>query len=383
MKSVVVTLSLNKHFDRKVVAGIRRYLLQAKGWSIYLEDDPQSRPPDFKDRSIDGIIAELDDPVIPRFIAGLDVAIVGIGGIKREHVKDFPISTVETDNCRIAELAARHLLDCRLTHFAYCGMRLPTIDPWIEQREAAFVEFLRARGRRCSVFRERPSHTRSWARLRAALVSWIESLPRPVGVFACNDARGRHVLEACRLARVQVPDELAVIGVNNDELFCHLTQPPLTSVIQGAEEIGYQAAQLLDLLMRGRLRKRRHLAIPPVGIAMRGSTDVVASDDAIVSGAMRLIREQATAGVSVEDVARHLNVSRSTLELHFKKGVGRSVHDEIQRVQLNAVKDLLATTDLGLEQIAARTGHSSAQYLTTVFRRELSRTPGQYRRAAR
>jgi LacI family transcriptional regulator len=282
MKSVVVTLSLNKHFDRKVVAGIRRYLLEAKGWSIYLEDDPQSRPPDFKDRSVDGIIAELDDPVIPRFIAGLDVAIVGIGGIKREHVQDFPISTVETDNRRIAELAAQHLLDCRMTHFAYCGIRVPTIDPWIEQREETFVEFMHARGQRCSVFREHASHARNWARLRAALVSWVESLPKPVGVFACNDARGRQVLEACRVGRVQVPDELAVIGVNNDELFCHLTHPPLTSVIQGAEETGYQAARLLDLIMQGRLRKRRQLAIPPVGIAMRGSTDVVAYDDFVV-----------------------------------------------------------------------------------------------------
>jgi len=116
---------------------------------------------------------------------------------------------------------------------------------------------------------------------------------------------------------------------------------------------------------------------------MRGSTDVIASDDAIVSGAMRFIREQATSGIGVEDVARHLDVSRSTLELHFKKGVGRSAHDEIQRVQLNAVKDLLVTTDLGLEQIATQTGYSSAQYLTTAFRREHNQTPGQYRRAAR
>jgi LacI family transcriptional regulator len=116
---------------------------------------------------------------------------------------------------------------------------------------------------------------------------------------------------------------------------------------------------------------------------MRGSIDVVASDDAIVSGAMRFIREHATAGIRVEEVARQLDVSRSTLELHFKKVVGRFVHDEVKRVQLNAVRKLLLTTDVGLEQIAARTGHSSAQYLTTVFRRELSQTPGQFRRAAR
>ncbi|MEX0701520.1 MAG: XylR family transcriptional regulator [Planctomycetales bacterium] len=383
MKSVVIMLSLNKHFDRKVVLGIRRYLETARGWSIYIEDDPLSRSPDFKDRSIDGIIAELDDPQIPRLITGLDVPIVGVGGIKPEYVDRFPISTVETDNCRIAEMAAEHLLECRIGHFAYCGMHLPTVDPWIEQRERAFVAYLRERGHRCSVFREKAAHSRRWIRLRTALSDWIVSLPKPAGVFACNDARARHVLEACRIAGVRVPDDVAVMGVDNDELFCELTHPRLTSIIQGTEEIGYRSAELLDATMRGRFRKKRHLAVPPVGIALRDSTDVVASDDGVVSAAVSFIRDRATAGIQVEDVVRHVDVSRSNLVGRFEKAVGRSVHEEIQRVRLNSVRELLATTDLSLERIARQTGYSSAQYLTTAFRREFGQTPGRYRRAAR
>lgn len=383
MKSVAITLSLNKHFDRKVAEGIRRYLRQSQGWSIYLEDEPESNVSNLQDQSFDGVIAELDDPQIPRLLAGLKIPIVGIGGIKDRYAKKLPISTVETDNRRIAQLAAEHLLQCRVTHFAYCGVRSRTVDPWTLQREQAFVQFLKEHGFHCDVFREQAAHAQRWRTLRAALVAWIEALPKPLGVFAANDSRARHVLEACVALSVQVPDEVAVIGVDNDELFCSLTHPPLSSVIQGTEEIGYQAARLLDLTMRGRIRKPRHLIIPPVGIAMRGSTDVIASNDAIVAAAIRFIRKEAMSRTHATDVARHLDVSRSTLDLHFKQVVGRSVRQEIQRVQLNRVTELLVTTDLTLDEIAQQAGYSSPQYLTAVFRREFGQTPGQYRRAAR
>lgn len=383
MKSVAITLSLNKHFDRKVAEGIRRYLRQSQEWSIYLEDEPESNVSNLKDQSFDGVIAELDEPQIPHLLAGLKIPVVGIGGIKSRYAAKLPISTVETDNRRIAQLAAEHLLECRVTNFAYCGVRSRTVDPWTNERKQAFVQSLKERGYPCAVFREQAAHARRWKALHAALVAWIETLPKPIGVFAGNDSRARHVLEACAAVRAQVPDEVAVIGVDNDELFCSLTHPPLTSIIQGTDEIGYQAARLLDLTMQKRIRKPRRLTIPPVGIAMRGSTDMIASDDAIVASAIRFIREHAINRVTAADVARHLDVSRSTLDVHFKQIVGRSVRQEIQRMQLNAVTELLTTTDLSLEDIAQQAGYSSPQYLAAVFRREFDQTPGQYRQAAR
>jgi len=383
MKNVALVLSLNKRFDRKVVEGVSRFLHESGAWSVYLEDDWEAKIPDFGHNRFDGALADLDDPRIPRHVSGLTIPVVGIGGLASDSPLKRSLSTVGTHNRKIAVMAAEYLMRLGLRNFGYCGLAARTVDPWNGERQESFAACLRERGYGCSVYTSRYRSPHQWARFQETLFSWLASLPKPAGVMAANDMRARQVLEACRQYGLRVPDDVAVIGVDNDEAVCSLATPPLTSIVQGTEEIGYRAAGLLDRLMRRRTRRTTHLLIDPVTIVERASTDLVATEDRVASAALTFIRQKACSGIGVKAVANAAGVSRSTLDGHFRRVVGRTVHDEILRVQLNAVRNLLVTTDLPLEVIARRVGLCHAQYLAALFRRVCGQTPGQYRRRAR
>lgn len=197
--------------------------------------------------------------------------------------------------------------------------------------------------------------------------------------MACRDSRARHVLEACHRLGRRVPDDVAVIGVNNDDVMCELANPPLSSVIQGTHRIGYEAAALLDRLMGGRCRRPTWILVEPVGIVTRRSTDVLAVEDDKVIEAVRFIRDHIADGLQVADVARHVRLSRAALDLRFRLALGHTTHHEIHRAQVARAQGLLTTTDLPLKQVAQNAGFSSVQYMTTVFRLEFGHPPGHYR----
>jgi LacI family transcriptional regulator len=383
MKHVALVMSLNKRFDRKVIEGVTRFVRESGQWSVYVEDDPQAKIPSFHHEQFDGVIADLDDLRIPKRLVRLGIPAVGVGAIREDCPGELDISTVSTNNQRIAVLAANHLLERNLRNFAYCGVADRTIDPWNQQRREAFVSHLNSAGYPCSVYKGRHSASRNWELLQEKLTSWLSGLPKPLGLMAANDTRARHVLEACRRLQLRVPDDVAVIGVDNDELICNLAHPPLTSIVQGTQEIGHRAARLLDRLMNRRVRKTRHLLVDPVGVITRESTDLVATEDVVVSTALAFIRQHACEGIRVADVALSAEVSRSTLDTRFRHVVGRTVHDEIQRHQLGAAQQLLTSTTLPVEEVAQRAGFSSAQYMNAVFQRLLGQTPGRYRVRAR
>lgn len=383
MQHVALVMSLNKRFDRKVIEGVTRFVRESDEWSVFVEDDPQAKIPDFHHGHFDGVIADLDDPRIPKRLVGLGIPAVGVGAIGKDCPWDLMISTVSTNNRRIAVLAAGHLMERGLQHFAYCGVPGRTIDPWNLQRREAFVDHLRRAGCPCSVYTGRHNASHSWEQLQEKLGVWLAGLPKPLGLMAANDARARHVLEACRRLRLRVPEDVAVIGVDNDELICNLAHPPLTSIVQGTEEIGYRAAELLNRLMSRQQRTNEHLVVDPVVVITRESTDLVATEDRVASTALAYIRQHAAKGIQVADVARAANVSRSTLDARFRRVVGRTVHEEIRRSQLNTARQLLTTTNLPVEDVARRSGFSSAQYMNTVFQRLLGQTPGRYRLGAR
>jgi len=382
-KHVALVLSLNKRFDRKVIEGVIRFVHEAGNWSVFLEDDPAAKIPDFRRGHFDGVIADMDDPRIPRQVAGLAIPVVGIGTIDPAHPLKLTVSTVGTNNRAVAALAADYLMRLGLKSFGYCGLPTRTLDSWNRERQEGFVARLCEAGHGCAVFRAHYNASRSWEQLQEAVDRWLEPLPKPVGVLAANDVRARHVLEACRRYGRRVPDDVALMGVDNDDVICELATPPLTSIVQGTEEIGYRAAQLLDRLMRRRTCAVTSRLIDPVTIIERASTDLVATEDRVTAAALAFIRRQACAGIGVADVARAIGVSRSTLDGHFRRITGRSVHEEILRQQVTAARNLLVATALPLEEVALRSGFCHAQYLAAVFRRECGQTPGEYRRRAR
>jgi LacI family transcriptional regulator len=215
------------------------------------------------------------------------------------------------------------------------------------------------------------------------LCDWIKNLPKPVGIMACFDILGRQVLEACRQIEAAVPDDVAVVGVDNDELLCELADPPLSSVAPDAHRTGYVAAELLDQLMSGKSVPPHGHFIEPLAVVVRASSDVLAIEDPDVSHAMRFIRERACDGINVQDVLQSVPLSRRVLEGRFRKLVGRTPHEEIDRVRLDRVKELLRESELPLTEIAVRTGYEHVEYLSVVFKKRTGQPPSEYRKLHR
>jgi LacI family transcriptional regulator len=260
-------------------------------------------------------------------------------------------------------------LERGLRHFGYCG---DSRFNWSIWREKHFKARLAEAGHICHAG---PSPRRGGDEL----ADWVRSIPKPAGILACYDIRGREVLDACRRAGVAVPDEVAVIGVDADDLMCELSDPPLSSVVPNARHTGWVAAELLDALMAGRPVHPDAHRIPPLGVTTRRSTDTLAVEDADLAAAVRYIRENACAGINVADVVARLPLSRRVLEARFLRILGRTPHAEILRVRLERVKTLLARGESSLDTIARHTGLGHGAYLSEVFKRELGETPGQFR----
>ena len=207
---------------------------------------------------------------------------------------------------------------------------------------------------------------------------WIRSLPKPVGLLACNDIRGHQILAACRKAGAPVPEEVAVVGVDNYELLCELATPPLSSIEQNTRAIGTRAASILDGMMEGEAPPGDE-RIEPGRIITRQSSDVLAIEDADLVQALRFIREHAAQGISVADVLHEVPISRRELERRFKNILGRTPNQEIQRFRFQYVRRLLADTDLPIHVVATKAGFQYVEHMSTAFKRAIGRTPHEYR----
>ena len=201
--------------------------------------------------------------------------------------------------------------------------------------------------------------------------------------MVCNDARARHVLEACRRIAVRVPEDIAIVSVDDDALICESTSPPLTSIDLGGCAVGHTAARVLDTLMSGRSVRQRWIVVEPQGLVCRQSSDIFAVRDVEVSQALRFIHDHACGDISVREVIQKAAMSRSTFERRFKAILGRTVHDEIERVRLQLACQLVSQTDSSLKEVCRQVGFKHLGHFTTVFRRRLGKTPAVYRRELR
>lgn len=383
VRHVAVIVDAARPYDRKIIRGVAAYGKEAGNWSLYVEEDPLEKLPDLRTWRGQGIIANFDDRKVAAAVRGLRVPVVGVGGGYGWYDPATETPYFLVDNQAIARLAAEHLLDCGFRQLAYCGYPRTRINRWSEERARAFQERAHQAGCPCFVYTGRYETVRQWRQLQRGLTTWLRSLPKPLGLMACNDARARHVLEACRTLGLRVPDDVAVIGVDNDEMICDLTDPPLSSIEQGATRMGYQAAALLDRLMRSKAAPRLRFVVEPEGIVPRRSTDTLAVDDPDVALAMRFIRDHACEGIQIDDVVEAVGPSRSTVERRFKAVLGRTIHAEIERVRLECAKQLIANTDLPLKLVATQAGFKYVQYLTKLFRERLGQTPAEFRKQAR
>jgi LacI family transcriptional regulator len=308
-------------------------------------------------------------------IAATGVPTVEMRSTRLKHNFHF----VGVDNRAIGQMVTEHLLERGFRRFAIYGIET---ESYFEERCRNFVSAVEGAGFPCTIYQQ-PGHKEiptNWERQQQHVADWVKGLSKPVGVMACTDQLGFWFLDACRRAGVAVPEEVAVVGCENDESLATMSVPPLSSVQFNAEKTGYEAAALLDRMMAGQTSANQHTYIPPLGIIARQSSDIVAVEDSEIAEALRYIRENAPYGLSVDDVLRAIPMSRAALDQRMRMAIGRTVKAEILRVQLDQVKRLLADTDLSLSQIADRTGFKHPQYMAELFKKKCGKTPGSYRK---
>jgi LacI family transcriptional regulator len=378
---IAVLLDSSRAFGRGILHGIAECLHDFRHWLMYYQEGAQGELlPEWFDRwEGDGVIARIEDDRMAQTLVRKGIPTVDIRGVC--PVAGVPV--VKTDNHEIARFAAEHLLGCGLKAFAYCGY---AGAPDSEQRREAFVQLIRHAGFECHVFDgAAPSLTTTRARELYAwmhedeLARWLSGLPKPIGVMAANDVRGHQVLNLARLLGVPVPDELAVVGVDNFEMICELGIPPLSSVEQDTRQIGAAAVRLLETMLRGKRPPSTPLLVKPRRVVARRSTDALAIPDPRLRQAVRCIRNYATSGVGVADVAKSSGLSRRELERHFRAAFGHSPGQEIVNVQIQAIKSLLIETDEPIYRIAEKCGFAYPEYLNVMFKRHTGMTPRKYR----
>lgn len=378
---IALLVETSRSYGRDLLRGVAFFARTRTNWSLLHQEMTIDAPlPDWMtDSAISGTIARVDSHIIDS-LKQLQVPIVDV---RCRH--QFPgVPQVETDDHEVARLAFQHLWDQGFRRFAFCGFQAAHYS---EVRLRQFRESVAAAGCPLSVYESASSRDVPLASIEQpgladvqSMSKWLGSLSRPTGLFVCNDIRGQQVLNACQSLSIAVPDDIAVIGVDDDDAVCPLSNPPLTSVRPNAEQIGYRAAEILAEMLNGTHAPTETEFVSPVGVVQRLSTQVSAVNDREVARVCRFIREHACEGINVKDIVEFTSLSRRQLERRFQAELGRTPHEEITAVQIARVKQLLRETTMTLEQITPLAGYSYKERLAAVFRRETNETPGVYRR---
>ena len=378
---IALLFNANKIFDHEVVAGIAAYCGSTRAaWNIFLEEDFQLRLSGIEHWQGDGIIANFDDPAVAEALSRCSVPVVAVGGSYADPAH-YPAAVpyVATDNFKLVKLARRHLIDVGLQRFAMYSVPASEENRWALERENAFRSMMRGDQLEAEIFRGCETSVHSWDQAVQGQIDWLRSLPKPIGIVAVTDARARQLLQACTLAGIEVPEQVAIIGIDNDPLVRRLTRIPLSSVIQGTQEMGRAAAHLLTQMLHGVRLPEKRIVVPPAGINVLASSQYQYIRHPNVMRARHFIRQSACQGIKTEQVAEHVGMSRSSLETYFREELGCSVHELIMSVKLEAAKAGLESGICSIEDVALDSGFTSIQYLHLVFKRELGCTPRAYR----
>jgi LacI family transcriptional regulator len=370
MLKVVLLLESSRASGRELLRGVARYAQHHGPWSFYWEPAGLERAwPMLKSLDADGIIMRDVEKVKEVLAAGVPAVVVG-----HSRTEIPGLVNVVTDSKLIGQLAAEHLIDRGFRHFGYCGFAQTGIErtPWSQQRGDSFEMRVAEAGFKTAFFTPpaTPASSRSritWHSERQHLVRWLKSLPQPAGILACNDDRGEQLIEACRAAQLRVPDEIAVVGADNDELVCGFCNPSLSSVAIDFERAGYESAQSLHVLMRGNRPAQHKIIAAASHVVTRRSTDILAVEDPSVARALQFIRDRNRGPIMVSQVARAAGISRRSLEKRFRSTLARSILGEIRRGRVEHIAQLLAETSLSISEIADQLGFDGPQQLAHGF----------------
>lgn len=365
--------------QRATFRGILDYARERKTWILQLN-------PGMADLGLrhlvgwpgDGIITNLRTRAELSAARALRLPVVNLAGA----IRHAGVPRVMVDQEAMGRLAADHLMGCGLTRFAYYGER----PMWYsQQRKQGFTQHLSKNGYECSVLESSTTvgQPGPWHQWMKPIERWLKTLRPPVGLLAVHDYAGMILIDACLRLGLRVPEDVAVIGVDNDLITCEFCEVPLTSVARSNREVGYQAAALLDRLISGEPPPHEDILIPPEGVVKRRSTDVVATDDPQVAAAVRYIQEHLAEPFCMESLVTTLSISQRSLEIRFRKSLRCTPREYISQRRVERAKQLLrSSAQSKLQPIAKAGGFAGPRHFREVFRRTTGMTPGAYRRQA-
>lgn len=381
VRRVALLMGQDLGYCRGVLRGVHDYVVRTSRPWVFRDAPPRNEVlRALREWQAHGIIAHLFDRSFARRVIALRKPLVNT----TSTLVDLAVPLVEVDHDRVGQLAGEYFLERGFAHFGYFGSSWTGFS---KRRERGFRNVLEKAGYRVSScyaeYLPRPPLETSWRKVDQRIQNWLIGLPKPAAILASNDVPARDLAEISRVLGFRVPEDLVLLGVDDDELECLLSSPPLSSVANPAERIGYEAAKLLDRLMSGGKPPEAPIIIPPGRVVTRQSTDIVAIDDPEVSGALAYIRRHAWERIGVADVVRALSVGRRDLERRFRKLLGRTPLEEIRRVRIESAKEYLSGTELPMSRVARLSGFSTPQRLAAVFLRATGMSPRAYRRQAR
>lgn len=377
---VALIIETSKIYGREILRGVASFIQVNPGWSVFAtergHDDPDPRWLESWNGA--GIITRSMDLEQCRLAKERGIAVVSL-----RHLVDQPeFPTLLPDQEIIARRVVDHFLERGVSNFGYVGVS--GRKGWERMRRKAFLNTLNEKGDYHIALRpELADLELSWEEEQEQIVSWVKGLPKPIGVMVAHDTQGIQIIDACRRAGIQVPDEVAIVSVDNDPALCELSSPPLSSLDQHVHRLGFEAAKTLDRMMKGEEVAANNYFVEPGHVVVRRSSDVLAIEDERISKAIRFIRDHACENIDVESVAQTAGLSRRSLETKFRQMIKRSPLEEIQEGRYRRVRQLLLETDFVLADVAEMSGFQYQEYLVRFFKKRTGMTPGQFRRKMR
>ncbi len=367
---VGIRVGSNSRMGREIYRGIFRYVRTHARWRLAI--DTTNRVDQTILPACDAYIVAAWTDSVRDWASHLHGPVINVSSRC-----DLPGSVqVRVDDAAIGKLAAQHLMDRAMPRFGFVG---PPSEPQSNARRDGFVAMLRLHGFACDIFDWRESGgTLEWS----GLLNWLRSRQYPIAILCNNDESGRLVTQACWECGIGVPEQVAVLGVDNDEVFCESSQPALSSIETGTARVGMEAARCLEMLLDGQTPTPTDRLLPPMGVEERASTDIVAIDDPELAAVLRFIRERACDGISVEDALSVASINRRLLERRFKAQLGCSPLDQINRVRMKRAHELLTNTTLPMKQVAQKSGFTYLQTFYRAFTHHFQQSPGTVRKSA-
>lgn len=312
---------------------------------------------------------------------GIDISSIlplNLPCVINSYFNQYPdLPSIRYDNTQIARIAADHLRSLGLRRFAFCGLDMF----WAKERQDAFIEYLR-RANYPDIyvhFRTFKRYQISWEKEEQITINWLQSLPKPIGIMACDDHYARYIARLSKMASIPIPEEIALIGVDNDDLSCECSNPPLSSVQCSWEKAGFEAAVLLEKLMKHQTVSDTTITVLPTYVIARQSTEIHAIEDTEIAHALNFIRTNAHKRIQVPDVVEATSLSKRLLYKRFKDVIGRTIHSEINRVRMEKIASLLLETDMSVLQIALCLGDQNDKHIARAFKKHFGLSPVEYR----